>query len=54
MSEPSELVGGGTSPSTEAAPDASAVSALVEEGGGGTTPEDAPLGREGSTIYFHI
>ena len=35
-------------------PDVSAASASIEEGGGGTTPEDAPLGREGSTVYFHI
>ena len=54
MSESSEVVGGGTSESTATAPDASAVSTPIEEGGGGTTPEDAPLGREGSTVYFHI
>ena len=47
MSESSEVVGGGTSASTAIALDASAVSSLVEEGGGRTTPEDAPLGRKG-------
>ena len=50
MSESSEVVGGGTSPSPTAAPDASAVSAHVEEGGGGTTLDDAPLGRVGPTL----
>ena len=40
MSESSEVVGGGTS---VAAPDVLATSAPVEEGRGGTTPEDAPL-----------
>ena len=50
MSESFEVVGGGTSASTTATIDVSAVSAPVEEGGGGTTPEDAPLGREGSTL----
>ena len=54
MLESSEVVGGGTSASTAAAPDVSAISIPVEEGGGGITPKDAPLGREGSTIYFHI
>ena len=50
MSESSEVVGGGTSASAVAISDASVVSAPVEEGGRGTTPEDAPLGREGSTL----
>ena len=61
MSESFEVVGGGTSASTVAALDASAVSAPVEEGGGGTTPEDtfrmcransqvsSPLPKEGGT-----
>ena len=52
MSESSEIVGGGTSVLTAAVLDVSAVSALVEEGGGGTTPEDAPLGHEGSTLKW--
>ena len=43
MSESSEVADGGTS-----------ASAPVEEGGGGTTLEDAPLGFEVSTVYFHI
>ena len=42
MSESSEVVGGGTSASAAAAPDASAVAAPVEERGRGTTPEDSP------------
>ena len=42
MSESSEVVCGETSTSAIAAPDASAVSAPVEEGGGGTIPEDTP------------
>ena len=46
MSGLSEVVGGGTSTLAAVALDASVVSAPVEEGGGGTTPEDAPLGRE--------
>ena len=50
MSESSEVVSGGTSPSAVAAPDTSAISAPVEEGGGRTTPEDAPLGCVGSTL----
>ena len=54
MSESSKDVGGGTLASATVAPDVSAASAPVEEGGGGTTLEDAPLGFEVSTIYFHI
>ena len=50
MSESSEVVGGGTSASAVATPDISATSALVEKGGGGTSPEDVPLGPEGSTL----
>ena len=46
MSKSSEIVGGGTLASTAAAPDALAVSAPVEEGGGGTTPEDTHFGFE--------
>ena len=49
MSESSEVVSGGT---LAAASNALAVSAPVEEGGGGTTPEDAPLGHEGSTLKW--
>ena len=48
MSESSEVVGGGMSAAV--APEVSAVSTLVEEGGGGTPLEDAPLGPEGSTL----
>ena len=50
MSKSFEVVGGGTSASIAATLDALAASAPVEEGGGGTTPEDAPLGRVGSTL----
>ena len=50
MFESSEVVGGGTLALTAAAPDASAVSAPVEEGGGGTTLDDAPLGRVRPTL----
>ena len=42
MSESFEVVGRGTSALTATAPDASAASAAVEEGGGGTIPEDTP------------
>ena len=42
MSESSEVVDGGTS--TAAAPNISVTLAPVEEGGGGTSPEDVPLG----------
>ena len=54
MSESSEVVGGGTSASAAVAPDALAVSVPVEEGGGGTSLEDTPLGcsplpKEGGT-----
>ena len=47
MSESSEVVGGRTS---VAAPDVSAASTPIEKGGGGTAPEDAPLGHEGATL----
>ena len=50
MSESSEVVSGGTLAIAAATPDVSTVLALVEEEGGGTTPEDAPLGRKGSTL----
>ena len=50
MSESSEVVGEGTSALAAAAPDASTVSAPVEEGGGGIAPEDTPLGRVKSTL----
>ena len=52
MSESSEVVGGGTSTSAVAASDVSAAVAPVEEGGGGTTPKDAPLECEGSTLKW--
>ena len=48
MSESSKVVGGGTS--TAAAPEVSATSTFVEKEGGGTSPEDVPLGPEGSTL----
>ena len=47
MFESSKVVGGGTLASSAAAPDASTVSAPVEEGGRGTTPDDTPLGCVG-------
>ena len=52
MSESSEVVGGGTSSAAAvaAAPEVSTISTLVEEGGEGTSPEDAPLGPERSTL----
>ena len=49
MSESSKVVGGGTS-TAAAAPEVSTASTPVEEGGEGTSPEDAPLGPEGSTL----
>ena len=49
MSESSEIVSGGTLVVATAL-DVSAVATPVEEGGGGTSPEDAPLGPEGSTL----
>ena len=52
MSESSEVVGGGTLASVATAPDASAVSAPVEEGGGGTSLEDTPLGRVEPTLKW--
>ena len=48
MSESSEAVGGGTSASAVVALDVSAESTPVDEGGGGTALDDAPLGREGT------
>ena len=47
MSESFEVVIGGMS---AAAPEVSAALTPVEEGGGGTSPEDTPLGPEGSTL----
>ena len=54
MFKSSEVVGEGTSASAATAPDVTVASTPIKEGGRGTTPEDAPLGREGSTVYFHI
>ncbi len=48
MSESFEVVGGGTSASAAPAPDVSV--APIEEGGGKTTPENAPQGHERSTL----
>ena len=48
MSESSEVVSGGTS--VAAPPEVSTASTPVEKGGRGTSPEDAPLGPEGSTL----
>ena len=50
MFESFEVVDGGTSASAVAALDVSVASAPIEEGKGRTTPEDAPLGSEGSTL----
>ena len=48
MSESSEVVDRGTlAPTT---PDTLVVLVPVEEEGGGTTPDDAPLGRVGPTL----
>ena len=44
ISESSEVVGGGTSATT----------APIEEGERGTSPEDAPLGPEGSTFKWAV
>ena len=52
MSESSWVVGGGTLTSIVVAPDASTASAPVKEGGGETIPEDASLGRVGSTLKW--
>ena len=49
MSEPSEVVGGGTLEAAAAAPEVS-VAAPVEQEGGGTLLEDAPRGPEGSAF----
>ena len=46
MSESSEVVGGGTL----AAPEVSAASTPIEDGGGGTLLEDTPRGPEGSAL----
>ena len=48
MSKSSEVVGGGTS--VAVALEVLAASTPVEEGGGGTSPDYAPLGPEGSTL----
>ena len=48
--ESSEVVGGETSIAVIAAPEVSTASTPVKEGGGGTSPEDAPLGPERSTL----
>ena len=50
MFESFEVVDGGTSTSAAAIPDVSAVSTPVEEGGGGTILDDAPLEREGVAL----
>ena len=50
MSESSEVVSGGTSASVAVTSDVSAASTPVEEGVGGTTSEDAPIGHDGSTL----
>ena len=49
MSKSSKVVDGGTS-ALATAPDVSAASAPLEEGGGGTALDDTPLGREGVTL----
>ena len=50
MSKSSEVVNGGTLASIAATPDASA--SLIEEGWGGTAPEDSLLGREEPTLKW--
>ena len=51
MSESSVAVGGGTAASASAAaPEVSVAAIPVEEGGGETLLDDAPLGREGGTL----
>ena len=50
MSESFKAVGGGTSASAAVAPDVSAASAPIEEGGRGVALDDVPLGREGVTL----
>ena len=51
MSESSEAVGGGIAASAKVvAPEVSAVAVPVEEGGGGTLLDDAPLVRGGATL----
>ena len=52
MFESSKVVGGETSSSATAPSNASTVSVSVEEGRGGTTPDDAPLGLEGPTLKW--
>ena len=48
MSESSEVVSGGTSVATVAAPEVSV--APIEEGGGGTLLDDAPRETKGSAF----
>ena len=50
MSESPEVVDEGTSASSAVTPDISAASAPVKEGGGGTAPDDTPLGHKGATL----
>ena len=51
MSKSSKVVGGGMSaPAAPAAPEVLVASKPVEEEGGGTSQEDAPLGPKGSTL----
>ena len=45
MSKSSEVEGGGTAATAARSTDALAEVSLVEEGGGGATPEDLTLGR---------
>ena len=54
ISESSEAVGGGTSASTStvATPDVSVASTPIEEGGGGTAPDDTPLRCEEATLKW--
>ena len=50
MFESFEVVGGGTSAVAAVAALEVPAAAPIEAGGGGTSPEDAPLGLEGSTL----
>ena len=50
MSESSEVVGGGTSVAAVATPEVSALATPIEEGGGGTSLEDASQGLEGLAL----
>ena len=52
MSKSSKVVDGGTSALAAVTPDVSTAFTLVEEGGGGTALDDAPLGREGAALYL--